>query len=289
MSKIIDGNFEANKIKNKLLHLRQKLDVDTGIQPGLAVIRVGSDPASRIFVGLKGEKAKELGYHFEEHAFPSSVSLNVIEETIKELNFAPHIHGIILQLPVPRTMDKFHLLSLLDPSKDVDGLHPLNAGKLFQGLHSGFVACTPLGCLTLIKTVHEELKGLTVGIVGSSILVGRPMAMLMLQQGCTPWIANSKTKNLPELCATADILIVAIGRARFIQGNWIKEGATVIDVGINRMANGEVVGDVDFIEAQKRAGAITPVPGGVGPMTVITLMRNTLQAAYQYVNHPFPL
>lgn len=289
VSRIIDGRECAKNLKEKLLLLRQSLEKETSIKPGLAALRVGEDPGSQIYIRIKGKEAKTLGYHFEEHFFPASVSEKDLKEKIVELNEASHIHGIILQLPLPPSLDKFHFLSLIDPSKDVDGLHPLNAGKLFQGLKGGFIACTPLGCLSLIKTVHKNLVGLNVGIVGSSILVGRPMAMLMLQQKCTPWIANSKTKNLPELCKTADILVVAIGQPEFIQGDWIKSGATVIDVGINRLSSGDIVGDVNFKDAQKHAGAITPVPGGVGPMTVASLLRNTLEAAFRYAKRPFPL
>lgn len=255
--------------------------------PGLAVVRVGEDPASQIYVRRKGEQARELGYHFEEHVLPSDVSFDALRERIEALNRDTSLHGIILQLPLPPHLDRKVLLSLIDPSKDVDGLHPLNAGKLFQGQTDGFIACTPLGCLTLLQTVHASFEGVTVGVIGTSILVGRPMAMLMVQQGATVWMANSKTRDLPSLCQTADILVVAIGRPQFIQGEWIREGATVIDVGINRLPSGEIVGDVDFATARLRAGAITPVPGGVGPMTVVSLLRNTLEAAYRSVGVPF--
>ncbi len=289
MSEIIDGRKAAEELKKKLAPLAVSLEKETGIKPGLAALRVGDDPGSQLFVQLKGLQAKELGYHFEEHVFPSDISSNRLEAKIRELNQTPHIHGIILQLPLPQHLDKFYFLSLIDPSKDVDGLHPLNVGKLFQGSGGGFTACTPLGCLSLIQTVYNRLEGLTVGIVGCSILVGRPMALLMLQQECTVWMAHSKTQNLPSICETADILIVAIGVPRFIQGNWIQKGATVIDVGINRLSSGKVVGDVDFSSARKRAGAITPVPGGVGPMTIASLLRNTLEAAFRYAGHPFSL
>lgn len=289
MSNIIDGRKIAEKIKNQLFELAENLEKQTSIKPGLAVLRIGEDPASQLYVQTKGSFAKEIGFHFEEHVFPAWITPDILEMRISELNQNPHIHGIILQLPLPSHLDRFYFLSLINPAKDVDGLHPLNAGKLFQGLKGGFVACTPLGCLSLIQTIHQSVEGLTVGVVGSSLLVGRPMAMLMLQQGCTVWIAHSKTKNLPSLCETADILIVAIGRPQFIHGEWIKKGATVIDVGINRLSSGEVVGDVDFRSAQDQAGAITPVPGGVGPMTVASLLRNTLEAAYRHANQPFPL
>lgn len=289
MSNVIDGRKIAGDLKKKMLPLIQYLEREEGIKPGLAALRIGDDSSSQLYVHLKGVQAKELGYHFEEHIFPAWTSSNLLEAKIQELNESPHIHGIILQLPLPANLEKFHFLSLIDPRKDVDGLHPLNAGKLFQGIEGGFIASTPLGCLALIQTVHDQLEGLNVGVIGGSILVGRPMAFLMLQQDCTVWMAHSKTRNLPSLCETADILIVAIGNPRFIQGNWIQKGATVIDVGINRLSSGEVVGDVDFDSAQMRAGAITPVPGGVGPMTIAALLRNTLESAFRYANLPFSL
>ncbi len=289
MYKIIDGRKRAEELKKRLLTLVIELKKNTGTIPGLAALRIGDNPSSQLYVKTKGLQAKALGYHFEEHVFPNTASLQDIEYRINELNQAENIHGIILQLPTPDHLDRFHLLSCIDPLKDVDGLHPLNSGKLFQGIKGGFVPCTPLGCLDLIQTVNPSLSGLRVGIIGTSILVGRPMALLLLQQGCTVSIANSKTKDLASFCEAADILIVAIGKPRFIQGDWIKKGATVIDVGINRLANGDLVGDVDFDQALLKAGAITPVPGGVGPMTVVSLLRNTLESAYMHADQPFSL
>lgn len=285
MSNLIDGRKIAENKKEELRRLAHNLEV----KPGLAVLRVGDDPASQLYVNMKGIQARELGYHFEEHVFPAWTPSEVLESRIKELNEADHIHGIILQLPLPHSLDKFHFLSTIDPNKDVDGLHPLNAGKFFQGRGDAFIPCTPLGCLELIKTVHQDLEGLNACVVGRSILVGLPMSILLLQQKCTVSIAHSKTQDLPALCKAADILVVAIGNPRFIQGDWIQKGATVIDVGINRLPSGDLVGDVDFAAAQPRAGAITPVPGGVGPMTVASLLRNTLEAAYRYAGKPFPL
>lgn len=289
VSNLIDGRKIADGYKKKLHTLVQSFEKETGIKPGLAAVRVGENPSSQLYVQLKGIQAKELGYNFEEHVFPSTISPEELDAKISDLNQSPFVHGIILQLPLPSHLDKFHFLSSINPAKDVDGLHPLNAGKLFQGTSDGFIPCTPLGCLSLIQTVHPRLEGLTVGVIGASILVGRPMALVMLQQECTVWMAHSKTQNLPSLCETADILIVAIGDPQFIQGEWIKKGATVIDVGINRLPSGDVVGDVDFASAQKRAGAITPVPGGVGPMTIAFLLRNTLEAAFRYAGRSFPL
>ena len=289
MSNIIDGRKIAEDLKKTLFTLSHDFEKETGIKPGLAALRVGEDSASQLYVQLKGFQAKELGYHFEEHVFPTWISADILEAKISELNQAPHIHGSSLQLPLPSHLERFHFLSRIDPSKDVDGLHPLNAGKLSQGSRDGFIPSTPLGCLALIKTVHSRLDGLNVGIIGCSVLVGRPMALLMLQQECTIFMAHSKTQNLPSLCESADILIIAIGNPRFIKGEWIQKGATVIDVGINRLSSGEIVGDVDFSSAETRAGAITPVPGGVGPMTVAYLLLNTLKAAFHYADRPFPL
>ncbi len=289
MSKIIDGLQIADEHKKELARAAHKLEEATGVKPGLAAIRIGEDPVSQLYVRLKGTQAEEIGYHFEEHVFPSWTSVESIKNKIQELNFDDQIHGIIVQLPLPSELNKFEILSLIDPMKDVDGLHPLNAGKLFQGIKDGLVASTPLGCLRLIETIHPTMEGLNVTVIGASILVGRPMALLMLQQNCTVSIAHLKTRNLPSLCETADILIVAIGNPEFIKGEWIKEGATVIDVGINRLPSGKIVGDVDFISADRKAGAITPVPGGVGPMTVACLLENTLKAAHFYASYPFPI
>lgn len=289
MSNIIDGRKIAEKIKGDLCELANTLEKQTSIKPGLAVLRVGNDPSSRLYVNMKGIQCRELGYHFEEHVFPAWTPPELLEAKIQDLNNASHIHGIILQLPLPHPLDKHHFLALIDPAKDVDGLHPLNAGRLLQGLRDGFTPCTPLGCLELIKTVHKDLVGLNVCVVGRSQLVGLPMAVLLVQQNCTVTVAHSKTQNLPALCEAAQVLVVAIGNPGFIQGEWVQKGATVIDVGINRLPSGELVGDVDFAVAQTRAGAITPVPGGVGPMTVVFLLRNTLEAAYRYAGQPFPL
>lgn len=288
MAKLIDGNALAETLKSKLSTLKDDLARETSIIPGLAILRVGEDSASELYVQMKGLSAKELGYHFEEHVFPAWVTPEILAERIVELNAASHIHGIVLQLPLPAPLDKAQFLPLIDPLKDVDGLHPLNAGKLSEDFPGGFIPATPLGCLGLIQTVHPSLEGRVVGVVGSSLLVGRPMAMVMLNQGCTVWMAHIKTRNLPDLCITADILVVAIGKPRFIQGGWIQEEATVIDVGTNKLSTGQVVGDVDFDSAEKRAGAITPVPGGVGPMTVMSLLRNTLESAFHHAGKPFP-
>jgi len=289
VSKIIDGRRIAGDIKNKLYDVTQSFKEKTGITPGLAVLRVGNNVASQLYVNMKGIQSRELGYHFEEHIFPEWTPAALLEEKIKDLNTSSHIHGIILQLPLPSSFDKFHFLSLIDPAKDVDGLHPLNMGKLCQNRGDGFIPCTPLGCFQLIKTIHKDIEGLKACVVGCSVLVGLPMSLMLLNHKCTVSIAHSKTQDLPSLCKSAKILVVGIGKPRFIQADWIQKGATVIDVGINRLPSGEIVGDVDFEKAQSRAGAITQVPGGVGPMTVVSLLRNTLESAFRHAGESFPL
>lgn len=289
MSAIIDGRKMANHLKMQLFDLGQGFQKETSTKPGLAVLRVGEDSASKLYVQTKHRQAQELDYYFEEHHFPEHISFLSLETEIQKLNRTPYIHGIILQLPLPQHLDAFRLLSLIDPSKDVDGLHPFNAGRLFEVFSSPFIPCAALACLELIQSVKTCLEGKKVGIIGCSFLVGRPLAMLMLKQNCTVWIGHVKTKNLPTLCKTADILITAIGSPNFIQGEWVKKEAIVIDVGINHLASGKITGDVEFSSALQRAKAITPVPGGVGPMTVAFLLLNTLKSAYQSIGKEFPL
>lgn len=289
MVRIIDGTSIADELQKKLHSLSQTFYHETGITPGLAVLRVGKDQASEIYIHRKRQISEELGYIFEEYQFPETITTAVLEQEINKLNQKLTIHGIIIQFPLPQQLNKFNLLSAIEPSKDVDGLHPLNIGKLLEGQLTDYIPCTPLGCLTLIQTIHHDLKGMNVGVIGCSLLVGRPMAMLMLNHGSTVWMADINTNNLPELCSQADILIVAAGSAGLVKGEWIKPGATVIDVGINRLPTGKITGDVDFPSALKRAGAITPVPGGVGPMTVACLMQNTLKAAFRSVGKELKL
>lgn len=289
MSIIIDGRKIANDLELELSTLKKTLQEEAGIKPGLAVIRVGEDPASKIYIQAKGHAANKLDFLFEEHTLPENAPQQSLENKIRHLNQDHRIHGIILQLPLPRHLDASRFLPLIDPSKDVDGINPMNSGKLFEGFPTLFIPCAPLACLSLIQSVEQRLEGLTVGIVGCSFLVGRPLAMLMLKQNCTVWMGHIKTRNLPDLCKTADILIAAIGSPNFIHGSWIKKGTIVIDVGINRLPSGALAGDVDFSSAQKVAKAITPVPGGVGPMTVTSLLRNTLKAACTSVGKQFLL
>lgn len=283
MTQIIDGRFLAQTVQEKLATLTQKFIQNYNISPGLAVVRVGNDSASEIYVSIKRQQANKLGYFFKELYFKETVSQNDVLAEILRLNQDDTIHGIILQLPIPQHLNKKVLIQAISPNKDVDGLHPFNAGLLAQGLEGGMIPCTPLGCLRMLESVYngvEKLKGAQVLVVGRSLLVGRPLASLLINQGCTVTIAHSQTKHLKELCQQAEILIAAIGQPNFIKGDWIKKGAVVLDVGITRISDNIIVGDIDSEAAFKHVRAISPVPGGVGPMTVVSLLGNTLIAAF---------
>ena len=271
--KDIAAQLRAN-IAQDVAALKQR-----GIRPALAVILVGDDPASHVYVGNKIKACVEVGIESIERRLPASVNAQDIAAVIDELNGDAAIHGILMQLPLPAGIDADPLIQRIAPEKDVDGLTFINAGKLVAGDHSGMVPCTPQGSLALIKTVCEDLSGLNAVVIGRSLLFGKPMAQLLLAENCTVTTAHSKTKDLADVCRRADILVAAVGRAKMVKANWIKPGAIVIDVGINRLDTGKLAGDVDYDEAVEVAGAITPVPGGVGPMTIACLMRNTLKAA----------
>lgn len=271
-------------------NLRQEIAQDvtnTDKKVGLAVILVGDDPASHVYVGSKIKACEEVGMQSFEHKMPEEASAQEIRHVIKNLNENPDVHGILLQLPLPDHLSAVQedLVQTIAPEKDVDGLTTVNAGKLFLGLDDGLVPCTPQGSLRLIKSVKENLSGLNAVVIGRSNLFGKPMAQLLLQENCTVTIAHSRTQDLPAVCKQADILVAAVGRPQMVQASWIKPGAIVIDVGINRLPptddkpKGRLVGDVDFEQAKDVAGAITPVPGGVGPMTIACLLANTLKAA----------
>ncbi|HQT45931.1 MAG: bifunctional methylenetetrahydrofolate dehydrogenase/methenyltetrahydrofolate cyclohydrolase [Acidocella sp. 20-63-7] len=251
-------------------------------KPGLAVVLVGDDPASRVYVANKAKQTVQVGMRSFEHRLPGDTTQEHLLALVQQLNADPAVHGILVQLPLPKHLNADQIIAAISPAKDVDGLTVTNAGLLAAGL-PGLVPCTPLGCLLLLQDRLGDLTGLNAVVVGRSNLVGKPIAQLLLQQNCTVTIAHSKTKELGALCRTADILIAAVGRPEMIKGDWIKPGATVIDVGINRVpaADGKtkLVGDVDFVTAAPVAGIITPVPGGVGPMTIACLLRNTLTAA----------
>lgn len=275
-AQIIDGKAIAAALREDIKH-----DVEgVSKKPGLAVILVGDDPASQVYVGSKIKMTVAVGMESFEHRLPADSTELDIRQVIKDLNSDPDVHGILLQLPLPDHLADVQeeLVQSISPDKDVDGLTVTNAGKLFLGLE-GLVPCTPQGSLLLIKSVEDNLSGKHAVVIGRSNLFGKPMAQLLLQENCTVTTAHSRTQDLAGLCKTADILVAAVGREKMVKGDWIKPGAIVIDVGINRMDNGKLCGDVDFEEAAKVAGAITPVPGGVGPMTIACLLKNTLKAA----------
>jgi len=283
-ARIIDGKAFAAGLRARIAEDVAKLKALHRVQPGLAVVLVGEDPASQIYVKSKGEQTKAAGMHSEEHRLPPDASQDEIVALVKKLNADKNIHGILVQLPLPGGMDPSPVIAAIDPDKDVDGLTVISAGRLASGL-PGLAPCTPSGCMMMIKDVLGDLRGKTAVVVGRSNLMGKPMAQLLLQADCTVTIAHSRTQDLPGVCRQADILVAAVGRPEMVRGDWIKPGAVVIDVGINRLApteeggKGKIVGDVAFEEAKAVAGAITPVPGGVGPMTIACLLDNTLIAA----------
>ena len=276
-ARIIDGKAVSDRVKTDIATQVAALKA-RGQSVGLAVILVGDDPASHIYVRNKIMACEKTGIISTEHRLNADVSEAEVLRVIDALNKDDAIHGILLQLPLPAHLDENKMVLAISPDKDVDGLHPLNAGRLMAGL-PGMVPCTPQGSLILIKDVQQDLTGLHAVVIGRSLLFGKPMAQLLLAENCTVTHCHSKTRDLPALCRQADILVAAVGRAGMVKGDWIKPGATVIDVGINRIAEKKVVGDVAYDEALAVAGAITPVPGGVGPMTIACLLGNTLKAA----------
>jgi methylenetetrahydrofolate dehydrogenase (NADP+) / methenyltetrahydrofolate cyclohydrolase len=290
---IIDGKAYAQGLRARIARAVGDLSRQ-GVTPGLAVVIVGEDPASQLYVANKARQTVEVGMRSFQHRLPASTSEAELLSLVARLNGDPAVDGILVQLPLPRQIDAQKVIEAIDPAKDVDGFHPINAGRLMTGA-PGLVSCTPLGCLLLIQSVRRDLAGLDAVVVGRSNIVGKPMAQLLVGQSCTVTVAHSKTRNLPEICRRADILVAAVGRPEMVRGEWVKPGAVVIDVGINRVPNpaaGEgmtrVVGDVAFAEAAGVAAAITPVPGGVGPMTIACLLRNTLEAACLRRGLPLP-
>lgn len=281
-ARIIDGNAFSANLRDRLAQSAAKLRQARGITPGLAVVLVGEDPASQVYVRNKNRRALEIGMNSFEHVKPADTSEADLLDLVATLNADPQVHGILVQLPLPGHIDAQKVLNAIDPAKDVDGFHPFNVGMLAIGGPT-MISCTPLGCLMLLKDALGSLSGMDAVVIGRSNIVGKPMAQLLLRENCTVTIAHSRTKDLPEVVRRADIVVAAVGRANFVKGDWIKPGAAVIDVGINRVTlpdgKSRLVGDVDFAAAAKVAGAITPVPGGVGPMTIAVLLRNTLVAA----------
>lgn len=276
-ARIIDGKAAAAELRAGIGREVAAIKAARGLVPGLHVVLVGDDPASRVYVASKEKLAAEIGMNSVAHRLPAETTEAELLAKIAALNADDAVDGILVQLPLPKHIDTGRIIDAIDPAKDVDGLHPINAGLLAGG-KNGLVPCTPLGCMLLLRGALPSLSGLDAVVVGRSELVGRPVAQLLLQADCTVTIAHSRTRNLAEVLRRADIVVAAVGRPRMIKGDWIKPGATVIDVGINRMPDGKLAGDVDFAEAVEVAGAITPVPGGVGPMTIACLLRNTLTA-----------
>ncbi|WP_454068008.1 bifunctional methylenetetrahydrofolate dehydrogenase/methenyltetrahydrofolate cyclohydrolase FolD [Brucella anthropi] len=288
MAQLIDGKKLAEDVVSTVKTETEKLVAATGIVPGIAVVIVGEDPASQVYVASKSKKAKECGFHSVQHDLPETASEQELLDLIESLNNDPAIHGILVQLPLPKHIDLGRVIQTISPDKDVDGFHFINVGKLGTGeVETAFVPCTPAGAMIMIERIHgRDLSGLNAVVIGRSNIVGKPMFNLLLAANATVTVAHSRTKDLPAIARTADILVAAVGRPQMVKGDWVKPGATVIDVGINRIPAPErgegrtrLVGDVDFVEAEKVAGAITPVPGGVGPMTIAMLMANTLTAA----------
>lgn len=286
----IDGKSIAADVIETIKASAGALKDKTGVVPGLAVVIVGDDPASHTYVAAKGKRAKECGFHSVQITLPADTTQEKLESVVAELNDDETVHGILVQLPLPGHLDEFPVIQMIRPEKDVDGLGVVNAGKLAIGdLKSGLISCTPAGAMILVRSIHgDDLSGLSAVVVGRSNLFGRPMSRLLVSANATVTIAHSRTADLADVCRRADILVAATGRAEMVKADWVKPGATVIDVGITRIPAPEkgegktrLVGDVDFAACEKVAGAITPVPGGVGPMTITMLMANTVIAAYR--------
>jgi methylenetetrahydrofolate dehydrogenase (NADP+)/methenyltetrahydrofolate cyclohydrolase len=279
---IIDGKAFAQGLRGRIGEAVTQLKASHGLTPGLAVVLVGEDPASQVYVRNKGKQTLEAGMNSWEHKLDASASEDEVLAIVQKLNDDPAVHGILVQLPLPGQIDADKVINTISPDKDVDGFHVINAGRLATG-QSSLVACTPVGCVLLAKHTLGDLSGVEAVVVGRSNIVGKPVAQLLLQENCTVTICHSRTRDLAEVCRRADLLIAAVGRPQMVKGEWIKPGACVIDVGINRIDKEDgktrLVGDVDFDSAVEVAGSITPVPGGVGPMTIACLLRNTVQAA----------
>ncbi|MES2340505.1 MAG: bifunctional methylenetetrahydrofolate dehydrogenase/methenyltetrahydrofolate cyclohydrolase [Pseudomonadota bacterium] len=282
---IIDVKSLAEQVRAQAAGETALLKTEHGVQPGLAVVLVGEDPASQVYVRSKGEHSLAAGMHSETHRLPADATQDELMALVEQLNDDPRIHGVLVQMPLPKHLDEKMVLAALDPNKDVDGLTVVNAGLLASGMPA-LIPCTPLGCMLVLRQTLGNLAGKRAVVVGRSVLVGRPVAQLLLAADCTVTIAHSRTVDLPAVCREADILVAAVGRTEMVRGDWIKPGATVIDVGINRIPAPErgegrtrLLGDVDFAAASQVAGAITPVPGGVGPMTIVCLLANTVTTA----------
>ena len=280
MAKIINGKEVSAAVKAEVAAETAKLRDEKGLKIGLAVVIVGNNPASRVYVNNKKKACEEVGFQSFEYALDENTTQEQLLDLVNVLNRDDRVNGILVQLPLPSHIDETAVINAISPEKDVDAFHPVNVGHIMIGNYS-FLPCTPAGVMRLIESTGTDITGKQCVVIGRSNIVGKPQAMLLLQKNGTVTICHSKTKNLKEICLNADILVVAIGRAKFVTGDMIKEGAVVIDVGMNRDENGKLCGDVDFESAEKKASYITPVPGGVGPMTISMLMKNTLTAAKQ--------
>jgi len=290
-ARIIDGKAIAADLRARVAAEVHRLGAAHGLVPGVAVVQVGHNPASEIYVRSKTRQVLEAGMRSFDHRLPETTAEAELLALIARLNADPAVHGILIQLPLPLQIETATVIAAVDPGKDVDGFHPLNVGRLAIGVPV-MIPCTPLGCVMLAKTVHPTLEGLDAVVIGRSAIVGRPLVHLLIAESATVTIAHSKTRNLPALCRDKDLLFAAIGRPELVKAGWVKPGATVIDVGINRVTGADakprIVGDVDFAQARAVAGAITPVPGGVGPMTIACLLVNTLRAACKANGLPAP-
>ena len=291
-AKIIDGKGFAAKLRQRVATEVARIDSEHGFTPGLTVVLVGQDPASQVYVRNKAKQTAETGMRSDKKELPADTGQAELLALIEQLNADPEVNGILVQLPLPDQIDSAAVLAAIDPAKDVDGFHVVNVGRLSTGTGGPLVPCTPLGCLMLLKDQLGDLTGAEAVIVGRSNIVGKPMAQLLLGANCTVTVAHSRTRDLPEVCRRADILVAAVGRPQMVKGSWVKPGATVIDVGINRIDADEgktrLVGDVEFDTAVEVAGAITPVPGGVGPMTIACLLANSVTAACRQRGVPEP-
>jgi len=290
-ARIIDGKAAAADVRARVAEVAADFTRQTGRQPGLATVLVGEDPASAVYVRSKGKATGEAGMASFAHKLPDTTSEAKLLDLVDELNRDDTVDGILVQLPLPPQIDASRVIAAIDPAKDVDGFHPMNAGRLATGLDA-LVPCTPYGCLYLLKQELGSLSGKEAVVIGRSNIVGKPMAMLLIGESATVTVAHSRTRDLPEVVRRADIVVAAVGRPQMVKGDWIKPGAVVIDVGINRVpaedGKSRLVGDVDFASASERAAAITPVPGGVGPMTIAMLLRNTIVAAHRRAGLPDP-
>jgi methylenetetrahydrofolate dehydrogenase (NADP+)/methenyltetrahydrofolate cyclohydrolase len=297
MAVVIDGKAKAASVTEAVRKSAETLEAEQGVKPGLAVVIVGNDPASHAYVNSKSKTAKQCGFNSVQHTLPEETTQDQLLKLVGDLNADASIHGILVQLPLPKHFNSDEIIQSILPEKDVDGLSVLNAGKLATGdLATGLISCTPAGAMLLVRGIHgDDLSGLNAVVIGRSNLFGKPMGQLLLNANATVTMAHSRTKDLATVCKTADILVAAVGRAAMVKGDWVKPGATVIDVGINRIpapekgeGKSKLVGDVAFDEASAVAAAITPVPGGVGPMTIAMLMANTVIAAHRALGQTAP-